>query len=382
MSVAICPGCHTRYNVPATAAGKRTTCKKCGAAFRVPAAAPPPAAVPPHAPAVPNSDLGLGDLEALAGGQAIEMERPAAAPAPFAAGADEHRASGRSSAVSASAPVGRAHSDPGVSAYGHYLRDVGQSLLFIRKPKNVGLFIVLWLVLLVREFLQTAAGMTGVMGLGFCAMGWLVLSGWYMAFQMNLVTWAAGGDEELPNLTVEDGWWDGILIPFFRLLTTYIVVLLPALVYWIVLYRRMNETFMANLGGGTPVPASATMAILVMLVLAGMCAWPMLVLVVSVGGSVRGMLQLDLILETVFKSLPAYLLTVVAVYVTLGLRGLVWALVWSKLSAKVDWSNDWASIVLLPAVFIAINLYFEIASLRAVGLYYRHFKHRFAWDWG
>ncbi len=383
MSLAVCPGCRARYNVPATAAGKRTTCKKCGVAFRIPLEAAPPVAVPPPEPPSSGADLGLGDLEALASGQAIAVERSAEVTAPSAAvGPVADRALGGGSVAVAGPRGGRAHHDPEVSAYGHYIADVMQSLLFIRKPKNIVLFITLWLMLVVREFLQTAAGMTGYLLLPFVGTAWLVLSGWYMAFQMNLVTWAAGGEEELPSLAAEDGWWDGIVLPFFRLLTTYVVALLPALIYWMVLVSRIVAAYVTNPGAGSAVPADTTMAILVILVLFGMCAWPMMVLVVSVGGSVRGLLQLDLIIETVIKSLPAYLLTVAAVYLTLGLRGLVWALVWSKMSDKVDWKSDWASLVLLPAVFIAVNLYFEIAALRAVGLYYRHFKQRFAWDWG
>ena len=31
---------------------------------------------------------------------------------------------------------------------------------------------------------------------------------------------------------------------------------------------------------------------------------------------------------------------------------------------------------------VGISLYFEIVAMRVIGLYYHHFKHRFAWDWG
>ena len=29
-----------------------------------------------------------------------------------------------------------------------------------------------------------------------------------------------------------------------------------------------------------------------------------------------------------------------------------------------------------------VGLYFEIVALRAIGLYYHHYKDRFAWSWG
>jgi len=36
----------------------------------------------------------------------------------------------------------------------------------------------------------------------------------------------------------------------------------------------------------------------------------------------------------------------------------------------------------LRAALVPIEVYFTIVAMRTVGLYYHHFKERFAWSWG
>ena len=94
----------------------------------------------------------------------------------------------------------------------------------------------------------------------------------------------------------------------------------------------------------------------------------MTALCVAMGGF-STLARYDLLVVTVLKSLPVYVLTAGAVFVALSRNYL--------LAAVVDVLG-----ILGGAVLIAIGLYLEIVAMRMIGLYYHHFKHRFAWSWG
>ena len=380
MTIASCPGCQARYRVPASAAGKRTTCKKCGQAFRIPAAAnakTPRASAP--AKTAPEPTSWLDDLDALSGGEAVGTREP---------GPDQVVAGRRpaTATVAAPPPVSVRAVGPGAAAYGRYMTDVALSLVFVRKPGNILTFVVMWFLLAVRQVMRTAIALATIMIMPFVGFGVLIITGWYWAFRMNVVQWAAGGEQELPGLAAESGLVDDVVLPFFRMLTAYVFALAPALLFLIVLTYRMRaavaEHYDAGLGWADPVPGPAAVVVLVVLVAAGLFLWPMMVLMVSCGGSVKTLFQLDLMLATILKSLPAYLITVLAVYVTMGMQVAVTAFVWTQMADMTNWQDDWMAIFGLPTLFVGINLYFDIVALRAIGFYYCHFKHKFAWSWG
>lgn len=397
MLVAVCPGCQTRYRVPDTAAGKRTRCKKCGADFRIAAqapaaqradktpASPPKAAARTPAPAAVAAVF--PDLDVLARGEAVDIPHVP----PAAGDQDGGLASGLASAilvpsaVYAAAPAQAPERVRG--AYLRYLAAVGRSLVFLRKPGNIVTFVVIWLVLAVRSVLDTASSLAPIYLVGsFLTMGSFVISGWYMAFRMNLVIWAAGEEEELPSLAVESGWWDDIVVPFFRMLATYIMAFLPMLLLLLVLLMRMRAAAAGNLGailgGASPTPGPSAVLVLALMGLLGLLIWPMLVLTVACGGSFRAMFRLDLIFETVIRSLPAYLLTVLAVWTTFVGQLAITVFIWDRLSETTNWRDDVVVLFVLPTIFVGVGLYFDIVAMRATGYYYAHFKHKFAWSWG
>lgn len=400
MLQAACPACHTRYRVPDTAAGKRTTCKRCGHAFRIPAASPAAAAIPvkpaatpakPDRPAKPATTVprpvaaepesGLADLEALAGGEALEAPRlavladaPSYAPQPGAA---------------ASGPVyvqgSEADAVRGFAAYAQFMRAVSESLLFLRKPSNIIIFMMLWVLLTMRGALQTGGALVPPSVGMLPAITAGTIAALYMSFRMNVVAWSAGGEDDLPGLfNTDEGWFDGVFLPFWRMLVAYVFALLPALVFGVVLAYRMGSAVAnsTNPVFGIPVPGTPAIVVLLSFAFAGMFMWPMLVLVVSCGGSVWAMFRLDLIVETIVRSLPAYLLVVLAVYVSFGAQVAVTAFVWQKLGATTNWRDDWMALFVVPTIFAGIGIYFEIIAMRAIGLYYRCFKDKFAWSWG
>jgi hypothetical protein len=86
---------------------------------------------------------------------------------------------------------------------------------------------------------------------------------------------------------------------------------------------------------------------------------------VAIGGFAT-LRRVDLIFATMIKTFPIYLLTVAIVF---GTAFIVPAL------------EDLPGGLIGRVLVIGISLYGEIIALRAIGLYYHHFKHRFAWSW-
>ncbi|MEW6197404.1 MAG: hypothetical protein AB1601_01895 [Planctomycetota bacterium] len=219
MSVAVCPGCGARYCVPDNAAGKRTTCKRCGQSFRIPEAvavsAPPPVGAPPAPPAGP-SGAGLLELESLAAGQAVAP--PVRAAASATASSAPTAVWSRAGAPS-SGEVGAASDS---SSYRDYFLDIGRSLLLFRGAGNLATFFVIWLIVVMSEYLAML-GFACLPGLAA-----LVLICWYVSYQLNVVLAAAGGEEDLPAPAFISGWVDDIIIPLLRMLGAHLMARLPA----------------------------------------------------------------------------------------------------------------------------------------------------------
>jgi predicted Zn finger-like uncharacterized protein len=374
MLVAACPACQARYRVPNAAAGKRTTCKRCGESFRIAAAAEST-----------RPRVELTDLEALADGSAVEQ-----AHLPRIRSADPSGLGQASVALlpdGASMSLADAEAQPTVgTGYRAYLAELVRSLFFFRRPAAILTFAMLWLLLALREVMQTASSLVPVyLVSGLIAMAAFVISGWYMAFQAKLVVSAAGAERDLPGLSMDEGMWDGVVVPFYRMFAAGVFALLPAGIFLCSLIARMTAAAAANpsalLAGASPMPGTSAVVVLTILALVGLFFWPMMVLIVSCGESVVALFQLDLIVATVLKSFPAYLLTVLAVYASFGVRVAVIASVWAHTDQTKNPLDDWANVLLLPALFAGISLFFDIVAMRAIGYYYCCFKHKFAWSW-
>ncbi|MEW6253806.1 MAG: hypothetical protein AB1716_24430 [Planctomycetota bacterium] len=372
-----CPGCTSRYKVPDSAAGKRTTCRKCGQAFRIPVTPPRPV---PVAAAPEDDGLSLGDLDRLSGGAVVESHTAAA-------GSAERDVLFGAGGVLATAPPLR----PEVAAtptrgYAGYVGAVARSFAFLGKGGNIMTFVILWIGLAIREIIQTALWNVPCIFLPMVTLGWIIITGWYIAYKLNVVVWAAGEDPDLPGLTNDEGWWDGILAPCLRMAATHIFAYLPVFLFAMTVVYRMAAAATQNpaavLSGAEPVPGGAATAVLVLLAVLGTFIWPVLVLVVACGNNVFDFFRLDLILATIFKSLPAYILVVLSVSISYGLRAWIFGLAWSRLRTGVNWGDDWTAVVLMPTLLVSITLYFEIVAMRAIGYYYAYFKDRFAWSWG
>jgi len=171
-------------------------------------------------------------------------------------------------------------------------------------------------------------------------------------------------------LSFEGGVWDGIIIPFLRWVGTWVIVFVPVFVLMTVMAVAPISAIMGGVTG--IITASGLAKTLLLLVVAGLCLWPMVVLCVSLGGF-EALVRVDLIASTVVKTLPMYLLTV----------GIVLGTQFVDYLWQTDAGAVGMNITSVRGILgVGVMLYLEIIAMRAIGLYYFHFKRSFGWDWG
>ncbi len=369
-----CPGCNTRYTVSVEAGGRRTTCKKCGLAFRIPALEP-----------APKSDDEILRFADEFGGDAAVSEPPRPADA------------APQEAIplpSADTTVGYAQGEPQEDAatargsYGAYFQAVVRSLAFPRDTGNLITFVIVSIVVLLA---------TGLRLLGFMCLPWMaafILFGWYLSFQLNVVLSAAAGEDDLPTLGLTGGVVDDIIIPFLKIAATLVLSRLPGAVFLLSVGAFQGYTALELLVGTIGFLFGSYELLLNqpqlqlqhqiaggLLLMAGSFLWPMFVLVVAVGG-IAALARVDLMVTTVRKSLPAYLVTVLIVYAAQALTfGLDLAVGWLGIGRGLA-SQSLSGLLLLPVALVLVEVYVQIVAMRAIGLYYHHFKQKFAWSWG
>ncbi|MHC5035592.1 MAG: zinc ribbon domain-containing protein [Planctomycetota bacterium] len=354
--------CGAKYRFPDSALGRRVKCKKCGVVFKLTGKED-------------DGTIPIAD-EGLMGEMATAAERFTAAPA-----------SPRDSASSGQfGPGGSTMHLPSLESFGGhgdvvvdravapsgYLRDLYTTLLFPAGLGNLVTFMFVWGMLFFSSAVLSFAGPIGLIGQ-------FIILGWYCAYRFSVIAQAASGEPDLPALTLSEGSFEGIVLAILRWLGSWIVVLLPAYICMVVmLYLGISRglTPMVLLSGGVAAAAqNADVFAVALLMFASILAWPMVVLCVALGGF-ASLVRVDLIVVTLFKTLPMYILTAMFVF---GAK-----LLGTYLAFKLPQSyTSGIAVYFMGHLMVAgVGLYFEIVALRVIGLYYHHFKHRFAWDWG
>ncbi|MCH7704124.1 MAG: hypothetical protein IIB61_03350 [Planctomycetes bacterium] len=373
--------CGQKYRFPETSIGKRAKCKKCGAVFTIVAEEPPA-----DEGIIPIAKDDVFTQEASAD--------PAARQRVVDSDADgwqtPEQIEGR---LPDSGPsLGRAipsSTDP-VAARG-YLESLAWTLLFPSSVGNLLTFLMVWFVLSLREFAATFSPFGMMMVLWF--IGLLIVLGWYYAFLFSIVEGAAGGDDDLPSMTLDQGMLDGVFVPLFKFIGTKAVVMLPAFAYLFVAMsmgilteQQVIDAFFAFVGNGSVWETlSGPAGPVVILFGIGIFLWPMVALCVALGGF-GTLARMDLIVKTIVRTFPMYVVTVALVVATVIGREVTH-------SAMVNWSMakaatgggagpSWGSFAVLTVLIQGVTIYVDIVAMRVIGLYYHHFKSRFAWNWG
>ena len=93
----------------------------------------------------------------------------------------------------------------------------------------------------------------------------------------------------------------------------------------------------------------------------------MIILCIALGGF-ETVCRLDLIATTLIRTFPVYVLTLLLMFGAAVLE--------KTLTAST------AGVSMRFVISIGVTVYFDIVLMRLIGLYYHHFKDRFAWSWG
>ena len=234
--------------------------------------------------------------------------------------------------------------------------DAGRSFLLDLKPLNLipvvfaaFLYGVLWLLGFGRFM-----GMAGTL---LMLLGRFFVFGWLCSFWMNIIRETASGEDEIPTFKWEGGAWEDIAVPFLEFVGSLLAVMAPAITAAILAYAMGSELL---------APVATGLAV------AGLFAWPAALLVVSIGG-IGAAFQLDAIALTIVRSFVPYLAIVGLIALAVGAEA--WA------AAKLLQGSGRLSAGLgMVALESLVQAWAMIVSMRCIGLYYRHFKHRFPWS--
>lgn len=398
MTKIACPACAAHYKVPNEKLGKHVKCAKCGEPFQLTA---------------PADDDGLfPELESLQTGVAL-----ATAPAvPLT--------------VAVPPPQRTKPARPGTPGMlAEYVRDVFFGFYrIVAQPWELLTLVVLCGICL----LQIVAGYAGLLGLGMK----VVITGWYLSFLLKTVQSGAAREDGLPDFSLTDGPMEDIILPCLNFLAVRLIAAAPligSLIFATNDYRIEFELALAIAFLGVAMPELALVAALVLApvspelttvvippLLIGLAAVPMLVLVVASAG-IASLVRVDLMLATIFRTLPGYLVATLIYFGSLGAAVGVGYFAEAAISAgdasAADARNPGPGASSLPAaasapnavggapvtppavrspdatavrfagslagraVAIVIGVLASVFSMRAIGLYYAHFKSRFAWSW-
>jgi len=345
--------CGARYRFADEYVGTHAKCQKCGRAVVLEDTSGP----------IP---IAAGD-EAARGAVAMEQGKIVAPPgSPAAAGclAIEHGA-----VHGAVVPVAR------------YGSDVLWTFLFLSSPSSLIMFLVIWGAMCLIEW---AASLL----FAFIIL-WFFFILWYVAFLMAIVESAAAGERDLPTVNVGTEIVDDLVQPLGRWVASWVFVMAPAATFLVVSIVQDRITFddvlrllSSGAAGWFQTGGSALLPFGV-LVAAGLFFWPMVLMCVALGGT-DTLTRFDLMVISIARSLPAYVLMLLLMagaialtqYVRTGLTQLAGSAPGGALATG-------AMTGVLPLVVGAgFALYLHIVLMRLIGLYYHHHKKRLAWWWG
>ncbi len=367
--------CGAKYKLPETSIGKKAKCKHCNLVFVV---KDDKQAAPKQIESDPN-DL-FADIEAAVSRSKTETATERVTVDPYAA---MTAAYGPAVVTATPSAPSKATKTPSVATgYGHALL---RALQFPFSIHNGIVFMIIWFILAVQGTILPRAGCVGLLAI-------IIISGWYCTFCFDIVGEAAANRDDLPKISFDQGFMDDIIIPFFSWIGSWLVVLAPAIIYLTVkaagiLSDPANASIIASGDfGALADELEDGQVVFYVLFYGGIAMWPMVILCVALGGfSTIG--RIDLLMLTIVKTLPVYLLTAgifLATEYTSGLlqEYLKGTIVMPKAAGATSFMDIFGIVMLWIALARGVELYFTVVALKAIGAYYYYFKDKFAWSWG
>ncbi|OPZ98637.1 MAG: hypothetical protein BWY71_01210 [Planctomycetes bacterium ADurb.Bin412] len=197
-----------------------------------------------------------------------------------------------------------------------------------------------------------------------------MITAYIFAYMFDVVVTTAGGEDELPNLPVLTDWWDDIIRPYLLFQFSFLYALLPGIavgIYFLILfYGSEAETF----------PAGQLMLLAVLFGL-GLFFWPMTIMGLALGGSIVT-IRPDYVVRSILGTFFPYLACCVSLY----LCCLAWGISHFSFGAVVAKEGSIAGYILMGLAGQIGGLCLWIYAMRTMGLLYRHYRHRLAWDFG
>ncbi len=357
-------GCGANIRMPVSAAGKQARCRSCGTVFTVPdreydqAGQPIPQETDRSRRA---ADQGSAEepgswLEEFARIESQATPEPPAAPIEFTP--EEPAPAKVEQAVSARPATDENHVslDDGrdwiAGPEQSFWRDLAQSFVFFMSPGNLVTFLIIALI----NAMTVPLSFAGILGV----IGQVLVLGYLCAFYMSTIRETASGEDELPTVWISS-MFDDLVMPLVQFIGTWAWVLLPAGVVALVTWHNMGE-----------VPWTLVRAVAV----AGLFFWPVVILGVAIGGGFKGLWP-HTIVHTALAAPVVYLAVCATLAIAAGILILpstdVWKSVFDRLGLAAGFS---VKLMILNSVLTA---YAMIVAMRAVGLLYRHRKHKFPW---
>lgn len=343
--------CGAKYRFAESAIGRRAKCKKCGTSFLLAPNSSGTTISVAKDPAPPPSVSRPPVTRAR-----ITTEDRGSAPPPVIP-----------SPLETLSPPLFVKADPSRG----YVSSILWTLVFPSTPHNLATFIALWLALTMGPLVPFIGFFIG-----------LFLLFWYAAFCFLVVSSAAAGDSDLPRVGFSGDVVEEYLYPALRWSVSWMVVMFPAGLYlaflswqgnsppWQAVPMKLADVKDSIAGGLDPA--------LLILVGLGFAAWPITILCIALGG-VGAALRVDLTFRTVVRTVDTYLITLLLLSGALGLAAVTGDLLEKTLTRKGGPPGGGAMSYFLG---VGIELYCSIVLMRMIGLYYHHFKSRFAWSWG
>ncbi len=185
-----------------------------------------------------------------------------------------------------------------------------------------------------------------------------VLSAYSWAFLLSIIRETASGEDELPTVWINDA-VDDVLFPLLHFAGSWLFVLIPAGT-WVLCSSMVRDKVDWTVAAG--------------LAVFGLFCWPAVVLAVSIGGTFRGLWP-HLVIGTVLASPLAYLALWGTLIASVLLATIPFWTAFVTLAGRLP-VQGWLG---LEAIHVAMNVYCFIVAMRAIGLYYRHFRQRIPW---
>lgn len=260
-----------------------------------------------------------------------------------------------------------------------YWADLAGSFFFFLDAGSMVTFVIIVLANLWTVPLSFA-GAIGFAGLCF-------ISGYLCTFYFAVIKETAAGEDELPNVWIDDIWHD-LVFSMFRFSGAWGWVLMPATLYAIIRYitfgpgfsvsNLFSLAFVLKLFGGSLFVGLLHDPVFMGLVMVGLFFWPVVILGVALGGSFQGLWPHTIVMTALVAPLPYLALCAVlliAAAINLCPYTETYADLLNAISSKTNRSLFW----IVTLCNSMISAYAMIVAMRAVGLYYRHYKQKFPW---